>query len=166
MRTQLFLPIDLTSDRTFIPDVDSNIEQACAAFETEIVRRDGIDLQLLGIGRNGHIGFNEPGSSFSSRTRQVELTPSTREANARDFSDDEEVPRAAVTMGIGTILDAREIILVATGRAKAEAITRAFQSPPDPNCPASALQLHTHVTVYCDEAAAGLLPRPAYAFTA
>lgn len=165
MRTQLFEPVGLPPEQTMIPGVKGNIELGCAAFEAEIVRRGGIDIQLLGIGRNGHIGFNEPGSRFDSRTRQVELTASTVEANARDFPAGEAVPSNAVTMGIGTILDAGEVIIVATGRAKANAIARAFGAPPDLACPASALQLHPRVAVYCDEAAAGLLTSSALTST-
>lgn len=166
MRTHLFGPVGLSPEQTFLPGVEANIEQCCAAFETEVARRGGIDLQLLGVGRNGHIGFNEPGSLFSSRTRQVELAASTLEANARDFPAGEPVPSTAVTMGIGTILEAREIILVATGPTKAEAIARAFDASPDTSCPASALQLHPRVTVYCDEAAAAFLTSDTFAFSA
>lgn len=166
MRTHLFEPVGLPPDQTFLPGVEQEIEQGCTAFEDEIRQRRGIDLQLLGIGRNGHIGFNEPGSPFDSRTREVRLAPSTLEANIRDFPDGEVVPPSAVTMGIGTILDAREIIMVATGQAKAEAVARAFETSPDLVCPASALQLHPRVTVYCDEAAAGLLTSAACAFSA
>lgn len=166
MRSHFFDPVGLPLSQTFLPGVDGNIEQKCVAFEAEIVRRRGIDLQLLGVGRNGHIGFNEPGSPFTSRTRQVQLTASTLEANAQDFPEGEIPPSTAVTMGIGTILDAREIILVATGSAKADAIARALEAPPDPACPASALQLHPRVTVYCDEAAAALLPNVTHAYSA
>lgn len=157
MRTQFFGPIGLPHEQTFLPSVEDDVERCCEAFEAEIVRQGGIDLQLLGIGRNGHIGFNEPGSLFNSRTRQVELTISTREANHGDFPAGEYVPTTAVTMGIGTILETKEIILVATGSAKAEAIGRAFGASPNISCPASALQLHPRVTVYCDSDAASLL---------
>lgn len=147
MEDNLFSHVDLPADRAVLPDA------ASLDYESAIAARGGIDLQLLGIGRNGHIGFNEPGSAFDSRTRIVKLTPSTIAANTSDFPEGEVPPPEAITMGIGTILDAREIVMVATGAAKAEALSRAFFAPPDVDCPASALQRHAHVTVFCDEAA-------------
>lgn len=162
MRTHLFGPVELPQGHGFLPGVEADIARACAAYEAEIARHGGLDLQLLGIGRNGHIGFNEPFSSFDSRTRQVELAASTRKANAAEFPAGEAVPPCAVTMGVATILDARQIVLVATGQAKAQALASAFTAAADPACPASALQAHPHVTVYCDEAAAaGLADRQA-----
>jgi glucosamine-6-phosphate deaminase len=150
MEDNLFRHVDLPAERALLPDASEN---AGADYERGIAARGGIDLQLLGIGRNGHIGFNEPGSGFDSRTRVVTLTPSTIAANTSDFPPGEVPPPEAITMGIGTILEAREIVLVATGAAKAEALSRAFFAQPDVDCPASALQRHGHVTVFCDEAA-------------
>ena len=157
MHTHLFDHVDLPAGKGALPGVEGDIAAACRAYEVAIVAEGGIDLQLLGIGRNGHIGFNEPGSSFESRTRQVDLTPSTRDANRNDFPAGETVPPTAVTMGIGSILEAREIVLVAIGANKKEALEHAFRRPPSPDCPASALQGHPRVRVFCDEAAAGSL---------
>ncbi|NPD16085.1 glucosamine-6-phosphate deaminase [Xinfangfangia sp. D13-10-4-6] len=127
------------------------------SFENAIKQAGGIDLQLLGIGRNGHIGFNEPGSALDSRTRLVTLSDSTRSANAPDFPTPGDVPHSALTMGIGTILEAREQLLIATGTAKACAIRAALRGPVSADCPASALQLHALVHVFIDEDAAALL---------
>jgi glucosamine-6-phosphate deaminase len=116
-----------------------------------------IDLQLLGIGGNGHIGFNEPGSSLGSRTRVKTLTEQTRRDNARFFTSTDEVPRHVITQGLGTICDARHLVLIATGSHKAEAVAAAVEGPLTASCPASVLQLHPHVTVVVDEAAAAHL---------
>lgn len=153
MRQRLFDHVDLPAERAMLPETEGDLAADCAAYEAAIAARGGIDLQLLGIGRNGHIGFNEPGSPFDSRTRVVELAQSTIEANKGDFPPGELPPSSAVTMGIGTIVDAREIVLVATGANKAAALTRAFNAPKDVDCPASALQDHPHVIIYCDPAA-------------
>jgi glucosamine-6-phosphate deaminase len=126
-------------------------------YDAAIRQERGIDLQVLGVGRNGHIAFNEPGSSFGSRTRVVTLDPSTRAANASAFGGEEAVPRQAVTVGIATILDAREILAVATGRAKAGALRDALEGPVTPDCPASALRLHPNASILCDLDAACLL---------
>src|SRR5690606_19947837 len=150
MRRHLFDQVDLPPGSGRLPGVDGDIIKACEDYEAAIRDAGGIDLQLLGIGRNGHIGFNEPGSDFESRKREVELTPCTRAANKADFPADESVPGSAVTMGIGTILEAREIVLVATGASKAEALRAAFKAPPSADCPASALQAHPRVRVFCD----------------
>jgi len=155
MHRHLFDHVDLPANNGRLPDVHGDIDAACRQYEAAIAAAGGIDLQVLGIGRNGHIGFNEPGSSLDSRTRQVELSASTREANRRDFPAGESVPPAAVTMGLGTILAAREILLVATGSAKKAALQTAFRLPPSADCPASALQGHPNITVFCDAAAAG-----------
>ncbi len=117
----------------------------------------GIDLQILGIGTNGHIGFNEPGSSFTSRTRVVDLHSETVQSNARYFNSPEDVPRKALSQGLGTILEARSILLLATGRSKAHAISLMVEGPRSPKNPASILQLHPDVTVVIDAAAASLL---------
>lgn len=157
MQSHLFDHVDLPEGQGLLPAVDGDIEAACRNYEAAIAAAGGIDLQVLGIGRNGHIGFNEPGSAFDSRTRQVELAPSTREANKADFPTGETVPPRAVTMGIGTIMEAREIVLVAVGNTKAEALQTAFRATQTPACPASVLQSHAKVVVFCDEAAAHLV---------
>ena len=130
------------------------------AYEASICRAGGIDLQVLGIGSNGHIGFNEPGSSFTSRTRQVALAASTIADNARFFEHEDEVPRAAITMGIGTIMEARSLLLMACGTGKAKAVAQALSSPATPNVPASAIQNHLATHVLLDQAAAKQLQRP------
>ncbi|MET3926786.1 glucosamine-6-phosphate deaminase [Devosia sp. 2618] len=157
MKQHLFNHVDFAPGAARLPEVaGGDIAAACAAYEQAIATAGGIDLQLLGIGRNGHIGFNEPGSPFDSRTREVALTASTQSANAVDFPPGEAVPPTAATMGIGSILDAREIVLVVTGAHKAEALHRAFHADPSIDCPASALHRHHNVHVFCDKAAAGL----------
>lgn len=155
MRRNLFDHVDMASDRFNLPQ-----ESCPAAFDDLIEQTGGIGLQLLGIGLNGHIGFNEPGTDQNSRTHLVKLAASTRSANAADFPVGVSVPSHAVTMGIATILDAQRILLLATGAAKAEALRRAFLGPVSADCPASYLQLHSHVTVICDSAAAELLEEP------
>jgi glucosamine-6-phosphate deaminase len=156
MRTHLFDHVDFAAGQWHLPDAAGTTESA-DAFEGTIKAAGGIDLQLLGVGRNGHIGFNEPGSSFNSRTRKVTLAQSTRNANAQDFPVGEDVPEAAVTMGIATIMDAKRVVLLATGATKAEALARAFRGAVDVDCPASVLQGHPDVTVICDTAAASAL---------
>ena len=143
------LGMPLTSIR--LPDAHAtDLDRAAADYEDEIRRAGGVDLQIVGIGRNGHLAFNEPGSPLDSRTRVVELTDSTRHANARFFASLDEVPRRAMTQGIGTVLEARRILLVANGREKRDALLAALYGPVTPDCPASALQLHEHVTVVTD----------------
>ncbi|WP_167374905.1 glucosamine-6-phosphate deaminase [Gottfriedia luciferensis] len=132
-----------------------NLEEACKNYE-EILRKHPVDLQLLGIGENGHIAFNEPGTSFNTPTHIVELTESTRNANKIYFENEEDVPTHAVTMGIGSILKAKEIILVASGIKKAEAVKEMLFGKVDTNCPATALQNHPNVTVIVDEEAYSL----------
>ncbi|MBP2551130.1 glucosamine-6-phosphate deaminase [Neorhizobium galegae] len=155
MRDLLFDHIDIDPGQGHIPDGSaSDVEAAAGAYEKKIADNGGIALQLLGIGRNGHIGFNEPGSAHDSRTREVLLTQSTIDANRGDFPEGETPPATALTMGIGTILEAREIVLLATGSAKAEALAAALQGPVSLDCPASALWRHGAVSVFCDEAAA------------
>lgn len=153
MEENFFRYVDLPAERALLPEAGDDAAAACLAYEEAIAARGGIDVQLLGIGRNGHIGFNEPGSAFDGRTQVAELTPSTIAANTSDFPPGEVPPPLAITMGIGTILQAREIVLVATGAGKAEALARSFLETPDVDCPGSALQGHDHVTVFCDEAA-------------
>src|SRR5215207_643642 len=151
--------IDLPPERLFGPDVHAaDLPAACRAYDALIAELGGVDVQLLGIGADGHIGFNEPGSSLSSRTRVKTLTRVTRSDNARFFGDQEDaVPRHVVTQGLGTILEARHLLLIACGAAKADPIARAVEGPLTAFCPASVLQLHPHATVVVDEAAAGRL---------
>lgn len=136
---------------------ESDCDRICFVTEGEIGRLGGIDLQLLGIGRNGHIGFNEPGSPFDSRIRKVELSQSTRDAYRISFGSDEYMPPHAITLGIGNILEARSIMLLAFGGAKADAVAKAILEQPTESCPASALQNHKQVRFLLDrEAARGL----------
>jgi glucosamine-6-phosphate deaminase len=136
------------------PDVDADdLAVACALFERHIARVGGVDVQILGIGRNGHIGFNEPGTTFDTGTRVVELSETTRQDNARFFQPDEHVPTHAVTQGIATILRAGRVILVATGSAKADAIATMIDAPVAASVPATALRLHDDVVVVADERA-------------
>ena len=146
--------IGLGRDRVHLPEVD-----AAERFEGLIGEAGGIDLQLLGIGTTGHIGFNEPGSPLDSRTRIVELTEQTRVDNARFFSSLDEVPTHAVTQGIGTILEARKLVMIAFGEHKAPAIAGALEGEVHPGMPASALQLHDDALFVLDEAAASALAR-------
>lgn len=159
MWRELFGKVDMAPERAHIPPgLADDFSAAAVRFERRVVEAGGIALQLLGIGGNGHIGFNEPGSPHDSRTRIVPLTESTRIANAPDFPAGEEMPREAITMGIGTILEAREIVLIAVGSRKAAAIKAALTGPVGPDCPASALRRHPNVTLLCDREAASLLP--------
>jgi glucosamine-6-phosphate deaminase len=147
--------VDLASGAIRGPDVHADdLLAACDAYEAAIRAAGGVDVQLLGIGTDGHIGFNEPGSSLASRTRIKTLTDQTRQDNARFFASLDEVPRHVVTQGVGTILDARHLVLLAFGSAKAAAVQAAVEGPVMAMVPASALQLHPHATVVVDEAAA------------
>jgi glucosamine-6-phosphate deaminase len=154
MRDKLFDHVDIDPTRAHVPDGTAPNPQAIAkAYDDAIKSAGGIEVQLLGIGQNGHIGFNEPGSSRDSRTRVVDLAPHTIAANAGDFPEGELPPPQAISMGIGTILEARQIILLATGANKAEALEAAINGPITEACPASFLQLHPDVTIVCDVAA-------------
>ena len=158
IRTTVTEPLGLDPERVHVPDgLADDIEAACAAYESAIAAAGGVDVQILGIGANGHIGFNEPTSSFQSRTRIKTLAPRTREDNARFFDSLDEVPTHCLTQGLGTILEARHLLLVACGAAKAEPIARAVEGPLTAMCPASVLQLHPHATVVVDEPAAEAL---------
>ncbi|QKW09154.1 glucosamine-6-phosphate deaminase [Streptomyces sp. NA04227] len=140
-----------------------DVRAACLAYDEALAAAGGVDLQLLGIGSDGHIGFNEPCSSLSSRTRIKTLTERTRQDNARFFDGDiEQVPHHVITQGIGTILDARHLVLLATGEGKAEAVAQTVEGPLAAVVPASALQLHPHATVVVDEAAAAGLKHADY----
>lgn len=155
MNEHLFKDIDIDPANTHVP-YGSTAEDA-KAYDDEV---KGVDVQLLGIGRNGHIGFNEPGTPFDERTHIVELTESTRDANKRFFDDDiNKVPTHAITQGIGTVMDAKKILLVANGDSKADAVKAMVEGPVDPACPASVLQNHPDVIVIVDEAAASKLTK-------
>ena len=155
MNENLFDHIDIDKRNTYVPIGNtSHPDQACLEFEQTLKSKGGVDLQLLGIGRNGHIGFNEPSSSLTSRTRVKTLTEDTINANKRFFKKEEFQPHLAITMGIGTISEAREVLLIATGYDKAEAIKNAVEGPLAARCPASILQLHPNVTFVIDEKAA------------
>jgi glucosamine-6-phosphate deaminase len=150
--------VDLPPEAVHAPDVHADdLPAACEAYEQEIAAAGGVDIQLLGIGADGHVGFNEPTSSLGSRTRIKTLTERTRHDNARFFGSPEDVPRHVVTQGIGTILAARHLVLVATGAGKASPVARAVEGPVTAMVPASALQLHPHATVVLDGAAASEL---------
>ena len=158
MMNNLFKHVNIDLSRTHVPDgTEADPEKACADYEEIVKSYGGIDLQLLGLGHNGHIGFNEPADDFPKVTHCVDLTESTIKANARFFEKIEDVPTQAYTMGIGTIFKARRILLIASGKDKAEIVKEAFCGPIVPQVPASILQLHPDVTVVLDEDAASLL---------
>ena len=155
MKKELFDHIDINQDNAFIPECfDDNFELACANFEDEIKKIGGIGLQLLGIGSNGHIGFNEPTSSLQSRTRVKTLTKNTLSKNARFFEANERQPSLAITMGIGTIMEAKNILLIGLGKHKSKAVAEVIEGPLSAFCPGSALQNHENVTVVLDNLAA------------
>lgn len=148
--------LGLRPDAVHVPDVSApDLDASAKDYEHAIQSAGGVDLQILGIGHNGHLAFNEPGAPFDSRTRVETLTERTRSANARFFDSPDEVPTLCLTQGIGTILEARHLLLIVHGAGKADIVARALQGPVTPDCPASALQLHGRVTVVLDEAAAG-----------
>jgi glucosamine-6-phosphate deaminase len=151
-------PLGLDPRRIRVPDGSlQGIEHAGDDYERAIVDAGGVDLQLLGIGTDGHIGFNEPGSSFASLTRVKTLTEQTREDNARFFDSVDDVPRHCITQGLGTIMRARHLVLLAFGEGKAQAVAGAVEGPVTASLPGSAIQLHPHTTVVVDEAAASKL---------
>lgn len=159
MQQNLFKHVNIRENATFVPDgTNPNAKEACAAHEEIIRSLGGIDLQLLGLGNNGHIGFNEPGAAFEKETHCVDLTKSTIEANARFFDSVDEVPTQAYTMGIRTIMQAKKILVVVDGEGKADIVARAFWGPVTPEVPASILQMHPNVTVVADEAALSKAP--------
>jgi len=160
MRRNLFDHVDMDPENTHV--LDGKAEDplvACESYEAAIREAGGIDLQVLGIGSNGHIGFNEPGSSLGSRTRVKTLTRETLEANASSLEGLDEIPRLAITMGVGTILEARSCLLLALGEEKARAVRDMVEGPITAQVPASALQLHPDVTAMLDEGAASRLMR-------
>jgi glucosamine-6-phosphate deaminase len=151
-------PLGLDPARVHVPDGSlEGIEHAGEFYERALAEAGGVDLQLLGIGTDGHIGFNEPGSSFASLTRVKTLTQQTREDNARFFDRVDDVPRHCITQGLGTILRARHLVLLAFGEGKAAAVAGALEGPVTASLPGSAVQLHPHATVVVDEAAASAL---------
>ncbi len=157
MKDNLFDHVDIDQARTHVPEGSNpDADAVCAAYERAIDAAGGIDLQLLGLGPNGHIGFNEPDAAFPKLTHCVDLTQSTIEANSRLFESIDDVPRQAYTMGIGTIMRARRILLVANGSGKAEIVRRALFGPVAPEVPASILQFHPDVTVILDAEAGAL----------
>jgi glucosamine-6-phosphate deaminase len=163
MRRNLFDHVDMDPANTHVPDGRAeDLSVVCASYEAAIREAGGIDLQILGIGSNGHIGFNEPGSSLGSRTRVKTLTRETLEANAPSFGDPGEVPRLAITMGVGTILEARSCLLLALGEEKALTVRDMIEGPITAQVPASALQLHPDVIAILDEDAASRLLRRDY----
>jgi glucosamine-6-phosphate deaminase len=164
IRDEFVDKVDINPAQVFGPDgLADDLASACEAYERAITDAGGIDLQIVGIGTDGHIAFNEPGSSLASRTRIKTLTSQTRRDNARFFGGDvEAVPQHCLTQGIGTILEARHVVLVASGRGKAEAVHQLVEGPVSAMWPATALQLHPHVTVSLDTAAASRLQLASY----
>ena len=163
MQSNLFDHINIASKRTHVPDGRAlDFEAHCRQYEQRIVDAGGIDLQLLGIGTDGHIAFNEPGSSLGSRTRLKTLASETIRDNARFFGSEEQVPRLAITMGVGTILESRQCLLIAMGDHKPAAIRSTVEGPVTAQITASALQLHRDVIVVVDETAGGWLERREY----
>jgi glucosamine-6-phosphate deaminase len=163
MRENFFDHIDIDPTNTHIPNGSAaDLEAECRNYERAIEQAGGIDLQVLGIGLNGHIAFNEPGSSLGSRTRIKTLTRETLEANAPALDDLDQLPRLAITMGVGTIFEAKSCLLLACGAKKSRAVAAMIEGPITAQVPASALQLHRDVTVIVDEEAASALQRPDY----
>lgn len=160
MEQNLFSHVNLRPENIHIPSgIALDMEVAAKTYDKMIEEAGGIDVQVLGIGNNGHIGFNEPDVKFEARTHIVELEQDTIEANARFFNSIEEVPTKAISMGIKNIMQSRKIVLVATGEGKAKAVQGMIEGPITPELPASVLQLHPDVTVILDEAAASLLSK-------
>lgn len=164
MEENFFSQVNLPRDRRHIPDgtIQGDYDGYCGRYEEAIRSAGGIDLQILGIGRNGHIGFNEPTSSLASRTRLKALSRETIEDNRHMFPNEADVPRCAITMGIGTILESRRVLLLAAGRSKAAAVAKAIEGPITSSVSASALQMHPDVTFIIDEEAAYSLTQRDY----
>lgn len=161
MQDNLFKHLGLSAEQTHLPDgTKADMAKECRHY-SEAIEQAGLDIQLLGIGTNGHIGFNEPYTTFNSRTHVIELSESTRQDNSRFFDNMDEVPTHAVTMGLADIMSAKEIILVATGAHKAEIMAQLFHSPVSEAMPASVLKQHGQVLILMDEQAASLLPKAA-----
>ena len=154
MQENLFDHISIRPENTYVPDgLATDVDAMCSAYERTIEDLGGVDLQLLGLRHDGHIGFSEPGDPFPSRTHETALAESTRQANARFFASEAEVPTAAYTMGVGTVMAARRILMIVTGADKSDILHKAFFGPVTPWVPASILQFHPDVTLICDRAA-------------
>lgn len=154
MNRHLFDSINIDKKNTFVPNgMEEDREKACREYDEIIRSHGGIDMQILGLGHNGHIGFNEPGSAFGKETHCVKLTESTISANARFFASIDDVPKEAYTMGIKSIMQAKKIVVIVSGESKNEIVKRAFTGPITPEVPASVLQLHNDVILVGDEAA-------------
>lgn len=160
MRENLFNHVNIKMENVFLPNgMESDETKECERYD-EVIRSHGpIDLQLLGLGENGHIGFNEPDSFFADGTHKVSLTESTINANSRLFNSIDEVPTFAYSMGVGSIMRAKQILLIASGKKKADALCKALFGPVTPEVPASALQFHHDVTIIADEAAYALIAK-------
>ena len=160
MHHNLFDHVNILPENTHLPDgTEPDSDKECARYERLIQSLGGVDLQLLGLGHNGHIGFNEPGEAFEKETHCVDLQESTIEANKRFFASADDVPRQAYTMGIKTIMQARKILVVVNGEGKADIVRDAFFGPVTPAVPASILQMHNDVTLVADEAALSKMPK-------
>lgn len=160
MQENLFDHISIKPENTIVPDgLAGDVQAMCEAYERKIESWGGVDIQLLGIGHDGHIGFNEPDTYFPDMTHEVTLTAMTRDANKRFFDSIDDVPTAAFTMGIGTIMAARKIVMVITGAGKAGILNASFYGPVTPKVPASILQFHPDLTVICDQAAASKIQK-------
>lgn len=154
MHDNLFNYVDIAEENVHIPNGNAeNTDEECRAYDKMIADIGGVDIQLLGIGTNGHIGFNEPADEFTEGTYKVKLTDSTIKSNSIYF-DENPMPRYALTMGVGTIMTAKKIVLIATGRSKADAVSKMINGPVSPSCPASVLQQHKDVVVFLDKEAA------------
>lgn len=158
MNDNLFKHVNIDPAQTFLPDgTNKDTEAECRRYHEVILGMGGVDMQLLGIGGNGHIGFNEPADAFAARTHCVKLAESTIQANARFFASEDDVPRYALSMGIGEIMAAKKILILASGKAKAEAVRGMVAGPVSPQMPASILQFHPDVTLVADAEALSLL---------
>jgi len=163
MEENFFTHVNISRDRIHIPDgLARDVPAYCDAYEKGIYDAGGIDLQILGLGSDGHLGFNEPGSSLSSHTRIKTLTERTRNDNARYFTDDREVPHHVITMGLGTIMNSRMCLLLAFGKRKAQAVAESVEGPVTASVPGSLLQFHSRAKVLLDAEAASLLTRADY----
>ncbi|MGP4038424.1 glucosamine-6-phosphate deaminase [Gracilibacillus sp. D59] len=152
MDKHFFSKVNIPTNQTFIPNgLAENLEMECYEYDELIKKHHGIDLQILGLGKNGHVGFNEPGTAFDQHTHIVELTNSTIQANARFFNDINQVPKRAITMGIGSIMESKEILLLVSGTEKNEALNKLLHGEIDEQFPASILNQHENVTIIADE---------------
>ncbi|MGF0101120.1 glucosamine-6-phosphate deaminase [Bariatricus sp. SGI.019] len=160
MHQNLFDQVNINPENTHLPNgMEPNSEKECARYESLIHSLGGVDLQLLGLGHNGHIGFNEPGEAFEKETHCVDLQERTIEANKRFFASADDVPKQAYTMGIKTIMQAKKILVIVSGEDKADIVAKAFFGPVTPAVPASILQMHNDVTLVGDEVALSKIPR-------